>query len=76
MATLDKRKKRKLYYCGHCQKDVSKATYYRHRTEFYDDVLKDWRRAKAVRLMSSDEVESFDECDTDKVESESQCKPK
>jgi hypothetical protein len=50
MATLGKRKKRKLYYCGHCQKDVSKATYYRHRTEFYDDVLKDWRRAKAVRL--------------------------
>ena len=46
---IKERKKRKHYFCDHCQKNVSKATYYRHRTEFYDDLLKNWRPAKSCK---------------------------
>lgn len=29
------RKRPRTFYCGHCNKEVSKATFYRHRTDVY-----------------------------------------
>ena len=32
------------YYCPHCNKDVSKSTWYLHHNQFFDPVTKSWRR--------------------------------
>jgi hypothetical protein len=62
------KRKRKTYYCGHCLRDVSKATYYRHRTEFYDDLLKDWRPSAKRSVITNEDVVYETSSDEDNFE--------
>ena len=34
-STTRMRKRPRTFFCGHCNKEVSKATFYRHRTDVY-----------------------------------------
>ena len=42
-------KARRLIYCEHCSKEVPKSTYYRHRSEFYDEATQKWRTCASKR---------------------------
>ena len=64
-----RRKFNKLCF-PHCEQEVSKSTWYVHRSQFYDEVRKTWRRKDPSLTAthdqdfdcgSSDEVEDIDE---------------
>ena len=38
------KRKRDLLFCGHCEKYVSKSSFYRHRDAYFDPVLGKWER--------------------------------
>ena len=42
MAAAPPPKKRKIY-CNHCEKEVSKSTWYCHYAEFFDSVTGEWK---------------------------------
>ena len=36
---------RKLIFCGHCESYLTKSTYYRHRSDYFDIVNQRWTRS-------------------------------
>ena len=36
------KKRRTTYYCGHCETQVSKSTYYRHKSQYYNEFNHTW----------------------------------
>lgn len=38
------KRKRSLLLCGHCDRYVSKSTYYRHRDAYFNPLLGTWQR--------------------------------
>lgn len=41
-----KRRKTTKQYCPHCDKEVSKSTWYRHYSSFYDHSTSSWEKRK------------------------------
>lgn len=39
---MDKRNKGKKRFCGHCEQEVSRRTFYKHKRLFYDNNAKKW----------------------------------
>ena len=44
---------RRMMFCVHCDSEVPKSTYYRHREEFFDPVTNVWRLAGSTNPCSS-----------------------
>lgn len=64
-----KRRRYNQLYCPHCEREVSKSTWYVHRKKFYDEGRKTWRKVASLTATpdqdfdfgSSDENENVDE---------------
>ena len=41
-AELERKRKRPTIYCEHCSSFVPKSTYYRHWTDYFDEVTRTW----------------------------------
>ena len=46
---------RRMVFCVHCDSDVPKSTYYRHREEFFDPVTNVWRLPGSTNFSSNDD---------------------
>ena len=55
---------RRLWYCGHCDKDVSKSTFYAHRRLYYDRKTKKWSKTQLFIANESEERRILD-CSSD-----------
>ena len=42
MEASNVKKRRTTLFCGHCKKVVSRATFYRHKAQFYNDFNQTW----------------------------------
>ena len=58
------RKRRK--YCELCEKDLTKSTYYRHKSKFFDHFNGTW--IKASELLVPDENSSTEEEDNNSID--------
>ena len=64
-----KRRRYNQLYCPHCEREVSKSTWYVHHKKFYDEGRKTWRKVPSLTATpdqdfdfgSSDENENVDE---------------
>ena len=48
-------KRRKLQFCPHCERRVSKSTWYRHYSMYYNQVTATWEKISATNFSFSDE---------------------
>lgn len=55
--------KRKLLYCPHCAEIVTKSTYYRHKSKFYNKDSKTWMvvHDESVLLSSTNSSDSSED---------------
>lgn len=51
---LTKVRKFDAIYCPHCKKKVSKSTYYKHYSRFFDKTSKSWQQASCEVLKEAD----------------------
>lgn len=64
-----KRRRYNQLYCPHCEREVSKSTWYVHHRKFYDEGRKTWQKVPSLTatpdqdfdFSSSDENENVDE---------------
>ena len=42
-----------LYYCAHCNKEVSNSTWYRHYAEYYNPSSRTWEQRKSGAMTTS-----------------------
>uniref|UniRef100_A0A1X7UIF8 Uncharacterized protein n=1 Tax=Amphimedon queenslandica TaxID=400682 RepID=A0A1X7UIF8_AMPQE len=47
--------KRRSDYCGHCKAEVSKSTYYRHKSQYYNEFNYSWNSIEQPVLSSADD---------------------
>ena len=40
----------KLYFCSHCDEDLSRSCYYRHRRLYYNQKSKEWCKSRSVSI--------------------------
>ena len=50
-------RKPKRYFCGHCDKKVSKTLLFEHRKLFYDKLAKQWRKERVVQAGLGEEFD-------------------
>ena len=43
------KKRKSVFYCGHCERNVSKTTYYRHKADFYNEFSDTWCSCKSTQ---------------------------
>lgn len=43
------KKRKSVFYCGHCERNVSKTTYYRHKADFYNEFSDTWCSYKSTQ---------------------------
>ena len=46
--------KKSKIYCNHCEKNVSRSTWYRHYSQFYDSLTGQWRSENERQYADSD----------------------
>ena len=59
----------RVWYCGHYDKDVSKSTFYSHRSLYCDRRTKKWSKTQLLIANESDECQILD-CSSDSELSE------
>ena len=52
------RSRTSMFYCPHCQQQVSKTTFYNHRAQYYQKMSKTWLEQESITT-SSVSSESF-----------------
>lgn len=52
---------RSTKFCPHCEQFLTKSTYYRHRTEFYNPITKTWDKQKRTLLPRRDKTTNTDD---------------
>ena len=55
-----RRKKLRPWYCGHCDKVVSKSTFYSHRRRYYDKKTRKWSKTQLFLSNESEERRMLD----------------
>ena len=48
-----KRSRTTVFYCPHCQRQVSKTTFYNHRAQYYQEVSKTWLVQESITTNSA-----------------------
>ena len=62
---MEKQRKYRKLYCPHCDKSLSKSTWYEHYHEFFDQGESRWKVSKQGNLMSGSDFNFGTDSDSD-----------
>ena len=47
--------RKRLYYCGHCDEEVSKTLFFQNKRQYYDQNRQEWERFSAQSSVMKDD---------------------